>query len=671
MAERFPETMKVSIVIINYNTSDDLERCLKSISYSPPDCEFAITVVDNASTDPGLNGVINRFPDVNWIMSDENTGFAKGANIGVASRQADWYLILNPDIVIQPGSFTNLLEYADKHAQAGLIGPQLLNDDGSIQESCRRFYSFKTLLMRRTILGKFPGGKKIVDEHLMRDFDHLESRPVDWVIGGCILVRHKAIEHIGPMDERFFLYFEDVDWCYRMWQSSWEVHYAADSRFFHRHRRDSAAGLMKKTFWLHLFSMISFYEKWGILVYLLKRWRDPLSKILMWALDMAALNSAFVSAYMLRSLVNPLFPESLFPLAEYRPLQLFASLLASLTFLMLGRYGSGSARRLPTVSERLKQIGVVSLLLLASTYLSHQAVYSRAVLLLFIPMFAVTATIAERLYSDVRNRMEKGWLSLERTLLAGSVEEIKSWLESGIDNREHGIDAVGYVAENPGSDLDLPYLGVPEKMVSLVRQYRVSQVVFWEWPDGSFQMISQLASLREMRVRLRWRLDETSLLKSGARFESFATTPSAVLDPDAGRPAWRYISRLFDIVAGVLMMVISSPVWLFFSGTKRTVGFLTSTGSQQSFKVACSIDGSCKPVICQLPLIMEVIAGRVSLIGSKPLLISMGNAAIDWNLGGSKPSLVGYWSGVDFKQRLLLFWNDPAGLSSVIEETKP
>jgi hypothetical protein len=68
---------------------------------------------------------------------------------------------------------------------------------------------------------------------------------------------------------------------------------------------------------------------------------------------------------------------------------------------------------------------------------------------------------------------------------------------------------------------------------------------------------------------------------------------------------------------------------------------------------------------------MEVIAGRVSLIGSKPLLISMGNAAIDWNLGGSKPSLVGYWSGVDFKQRLLLFWNDPAGLSSVIEETKP
>jgi N-acetylglucosaminyl-diphospho-decaprenol L-rhamnosyltransferase len=662
--------MKVSIVIVNYNTSGDLDRCLESIGHSPPNCQYAVTVVDNASSEPEINRVVAKFPDVNWIMSEENNGFAKGSNIGINSLLAEWYLILNPDIVIQPGAFDRLLAYADNTPKAGLIGPQLLNDDGSIQESCRRFYSFKTLLMRRTLLGRLPAGKRIVDKHMMRDFSHLENRPVDWVIGGCVLVRHSAMDQVGQMDERFFLYFEDVDWCYRMWQSGWEVHYSADSRFFHRHRRDSASGPMKRTFWLHLFSMISFYEKWGVLVYLLKRWRDPLSKILMWSLDMLALNGAFISAYLLRSVVNPLFPENLYPLSEYRPLQLFASLLASFSFLMLGRYRIGAARRLSGLSERFKQVGVVSLLLLASTYLSHQAVYSRAVLLMFIPMFALTTTITERLFAAVRNRMEKGWLYLERTVLVGPVEDLRSWVRNNIDNRENGIDPVGYLADSPEADFDLPYLGTAEDMVSIVRQYRVSQVVFWRWPDSDFKSITQLAILREMRVRLRWRLDETSLLKSGARFESFADDSSAVLDPDSGRPAMKYLSRLLDLVAGLLVLFITVPGWLMFGSNRKFVTYLSSTGCSKTFRVACASDGSSKPVICQLPLFMEVVAGRISFIGDKPLLTAVDDGNSNWDLGGSKPSLAGRWSGINLRQCMSQFWKDPAGINSVIEESK-
>ena len=150
----------------------------------------------------------------------------------------------------------------------------------------------------------------------MLDFDHQSNRPVDWVIGGCMLVRRAAMERTGPMDERFFLYFEDVDWCQRMWQAGFEVVYTPESRFIHRHRRESAQGKFNRTFWLHLGSLISFYEKWGALVWLFKKWREPLLVMLLWALDMAGMAAAFAGAYGLRKLLGSFFNEELYPFAE-------------------------------------------------------------------------------------------------------------------------------------------------------------------------------------------------------------------------------------------------------------------------------------------------------------------------------------------------------------------
>ena len=370
--------MKLAIVIVHYNTSGDLGQCLESLAVYPPSCEHAVIVVDNASDDPGLAAVQERFATVHWILNSENLGYARGANRGLAALQAEYYLILNPDIVAQPGAVDALLAFAAAHPKAGITGPQLLNEDGSIQDSCRRFYTFKTLLLRRTILGKIFSHSHTVDEHLMRDFDHQSSRPVDWVLGGCLLVRRSAMQRTGSMDERFFLYFEDVDWCYRMWQAGYEVHYTSDARFSHRHRRASAKGALHKSFWLHLGSLISFYEKWGMLVYLLKRWREPLVLFLLWSVDMAALWVAFLAAYGLRSIMDPLFPEPLFPLTEYRSLLLFASLLTTLTFFLAGRYRVGRRRRASLPMARLQQVGTVSLLLLAPAHRRRSSVLTLA-----------------------------------------------------------------------------------------------------------------------------------------------------------------------------------------------------------------------------------------------------------------------------------------------------
>ena len=154
--------MKLAVVIINYNSSADLERCLESLAAYPPSVPHEIVIVDNASRDEGLAAVHGKYADLTWLFNTENTGYARGCNQGMAQVAADYYLVLNPDIVVQPGAMDRLLRFADDHPRAGMVGPQLLNEDGSVQTSCRRFYTFRTLLLRRTFLGRiFPDSETV------------------------------------------------------------------------------------------------------------------------------------------------------------------------------------------------------------------------------------------------------------------------------------------------------------------------------------------------------------------------------------------------------------------------------------------------------------------------------------------------------------------------------
>lgn len=666
--------MKLSIVIVNYNTSVDLDRCLESIERCPPRWEHAVVVVDNASSDPELPEIRRRHPGVRWIANSRNEGYSRGANIGMSAVDAEYHLVLNPDIVVLPGSLDALVDFADRTPKAGIVGPQLLNEDGTVQDSCRRFYTLLTLLLRRTFLGKVWRDSAEVDRHLMRDFDHASARPVDWVLGGCMLVRRRALERTGPMDERFFLYFEDVDWCYRMWQAGWDVMYAPDARFVHRHRRDSSGGVLKKSFWFHLVSLISFYEKWGMVVYLIKRWRGALSTLLLWLLDMGALAGAFIGAYGLRSLLNPLFSEDLFPLAEYRPLLNFAFLLVSATFLLMGRYRPGALGRRPRIGPRLQRTAVVSLLLLASTYLSHQNVYSRAVLLMFVPVFALTSGLVENIFHSLRRRMEAGRFNLERTLLVGEPGQLTAWLTGSLPARDPGIDPVGWL-DTTDSDRrplcagGLPCLGGPDDLERVVGRYRVSQVVFWRWPRPGDGDLALLERLHRRRIRLRWRVDEASLFAAGARAETFAGSDTAVLEPGEASAAAALLRRLGDILGGALLAVISAPAYFLL----RPVAGLASApapslagpGGRSAPQVVRDASGAVRPLWWQAPLAVSLLSGRLTLWGSRPGDSGSRAGPDGWRLDLRKPGLTGRWAGPSPRDPWRTLLRDPGGLSGL------
>lgn len=231
--------MNISVIIVNYKTPELLRSCLHSLARYAPDVKDII-VVDNASEDSSVALLKKEFPQCKRIASHVNVGFAKAVNWGITNAREEFILILNPDIIVSPGSVQKLYQELRTHKDLALVAPKLHYPDGSLQYSCCRFQTPAYIIAQRSWLGNTGPGKKLINRVRMADYDHAQARDVDWVIGGCMLVRRKAIEEVGLMDERYWLYIEDMDWCRSFWQAGWRVRYEPSAVMTHHYRRQSA-----------------------------------------------------------------------------------------------------------------------------------------------------------------------------------------------------------------------------------------------------------------------------------------------------------------------------------------------------------------------------------------------------------------------------------------------
>ena len=253
--------LKLSIIIINYNAERLLQQCLTSVFEDKGDIPLEVIVINNNYSDKSFKRFIKQFSEVRFIQNDKNLGFARSVNLGLNYSKGNYVLVLNPDIVVLSNAFNEMLKFMDDHPDAGLISAKLLNPDGSLQYSCRTFYDIKTLLYRRTLL-RWLLPNSIERRHLLLDWDHNEVREVEWVLGTCMMVRRDAIKGVGVLDERFFMYFEDVDWCKRMKKKGWKVFYVPHAQMIHHHMRQSAKRGINRAKIEHFKSMCKFLIKY-------------------------------------------------------------------------------------------------------------------------------------------------------------------------------------------------------------------------------------------------------------------------------------------------------------------------------------------------------------------------------------------------------------------------
>jgi GT2 family glycosyltransferase len=198
-----------------------------------------VVVVDNASTDGTPEMVTSRFPEVKLLQNSENVGFSRAYNQALQESKGRYLLVLNPDCVIHPGALAKLIEFLESEPKAGAVGPRLLNADGSLQFSCRRFPTFAAGLFRNTPLGRIFPGNRYSRQYLMMEWDHSRPQEVDWISGAAMLIRRQTLDEVGPLDEGFYMYCEDVDWCYRARQKGWKIYYLPTAIITHLIGRSS------------------------------------------------------------------------------------------------------------------------------------------------------------------------------------------------------------------------------------------------------------------------------------------------------------------------------------------------------------------------------------------------------------------------------------------------
>ncbi|MEK9129936.1 MAG: glycosyltransferase [Patescibacteria group bacterium] len=263
--------MFLSIAVTNYKANlDTLRKALKSIEEESRDFEHEIIFVDVETNKQTQEMIKKEFPEIIFLSTKKNIGFIKATNLSIQKTQekSKYILYLNADIICKKDSIKKMIDFMEKNSKVGVCGPKLLNIDGGLQYSCFRFYKLWTPAFRRlNFLSKFSFVQKDLNRFLMKDYDRKNPFSVNWLMTASNLIRRKALEEIGSLDERFCMYFSDTDWCRRSWQKKWEVWFIPEAEMIHYHGKGSDGGLLKlfnRLTCIHIKDGIKYFLKYFI-----------------------------------------------------------------------------------------------------------------------------------------------------------------------------------------------------------------------------------------------------------------------------------------------------------------------------------------------------------------------------------------------------------------------
>ena len=253
--------MELSIIIVNYHHSHFLRDCLESVGLTVQKIQFEVIVVDNSSKDLGLISVLNQFPEIRLIDNSTNLGFACANNQGAKIAKGDFLLFINPDTTMKEGAIETMLGHLRSDPSVGIIGPKVLNPNGTIQYSCRKFPTiWSGLFNRYSLMTHFFPNNRHSRDYLMSDYDHNSACSVDWVSGCCMMIPASVFRKANGFDENYFLFIEDIDLCQTMKKEGYRVYYFPSSQILHR-ISSSNARIAPQTIIKRHKGMIYYYKK--------------------------------------------------------------------------------------------------------------------------------------------------------------------------------------------------------------------------------------------------------------------------------------------------------------------------------------------------------------------------------------------------------------------------
>mgnify|MGYP000380341556 CR=1 FL=1 len=560
----------VSVIIVNYNVRVFLETCLRSLERALSGLKSEIIVVDNASDDGSVEMLRQKFPTVKVIVNEKNIGFSAANNKGLKEASGKYLLLLNPDTIVQEDTVRTMYDFMENEQQAGLAGCKILNPDGSLQLACRR--SFPTPWVAFTkIMGLsnlFPMSK-IFGRYNLAYLDPDKSYEVDSVSGSFMFIRRSTLDQIGGLDEKFFMYGEDLDLCYRIKKAGWKIFYIHSTRVIHYKgesvRRsdidevkvfyEAMRLFVRKHF--HTNPLTGFILGVGIT---LRQWLATLAKasktIRTILIDCIVVNAALLAGELIWFGEIFRLPSYAYPVTTTVP-----AFIIIISLYFAGAYTSRKFSVMHITGAVIAAYVVIS----ALTFFFKEYGFSRMVVVISglinfvaLPGWRVMAWTIRRVPGT-----GKSSIFGRRTLIVGIGKDGQTVLHKLKERIAGGYEIVGFIdvdRKKIGEFIDgVEILGSIDNIGKVIEENRVSEVIFSTDSLSYGSILSIIARLRNPGVNFRLVPSSMEVIIGKTHIDVLDDIPLVEIEYNINRLRNKIVKRIFDIVISLIMIIFVYP----------------------------------------------------------------------------------------------------------------
>jgi len=566
---------ELSIIIVNYNVKAFLQNCLLSIKKATEKIDSEIIVVDNASDDGSIELIKKNFEDVILVESPVNLGFSKANNLGLKISQGKYICLINPDTIVEENTFEVMINFMENHPDVGLAGCKILNPDGTFQLACRRSFPTPWVAFTKIIgLSKLFPKSKLFAKYNLTYLDENQSYEVDAVSGSFMFLRRDVYEKIGGLDETFFMYGEDLDYCYRVKQAGYKVYYVHSTQIIHfkgestkrsnidelKHFYDAMRLFVRKHFsgsWIIELILQAAINIRSFLAFIGKRFLILTAIIV----DFILFNLSVLLAEIIYMKISGFsgFPDYAYPTVFIVPAGSFV-----LIAYLLGSY---QIKNLP-ISKLYPSLLISFLFTSSLTYFFKDYAFSRAIvlityLLLFfvLPGWRVLLKIIFKYPKDSRQSLFEA-----NTLIVGTNEAAVELLNRLRKSYNYYYDVVGLIDRDRkriGEKInDVEIIGSLDTLGKVIREKGITEVIFASDFLPYNQILSIVSANQNQNVHFHLADKNYDFIISKKDVLELNELPLIEIEYNISMPVHRFIKRAFDILLGVFLLFTLYPIFL-------------------------------------------------------------------------------------------------------------
>jgi len=622
----------VSLLIVSYNVRQYIAHAIDAIIKSDLD-DFEIIIIDNNSFDNTASYLKERYShlrQIKIVQNEENIGFGKAINQAASLAKGQYYLILNPDTIIQEETISTLKEYLDSNPEVGMVGPKILNADGTLQLACKR--SFPTLgVALPKLLGFsriFPKSKW-AGKYNLTYLDEDEISSVDAISGSCMFIRSFLFHELKGFDERFFMFGEDLDLCSRIWKNNYEIHYVPTTQIVH-YQGESVKSAPFDSINAFYNAMILFVDKhfsfgtgWLMKfaircgIYIRKFFSmigEKRSQILSVTIDAILILLAFIIAISMR-------------FSNFEPITMSKGLIPAIYvifWICVGFIFQLYNRYILSYSRAIISSVTGFFLAVAFTYFFKQYAFSRfviifgsAIISILIPGWRVFVhfLMARGLLNQVKQK--NPILFTRKTFIVGADAEGLRIANSLLKRFDTGLELIGIVdTKLPEEDNKLPidFIGRLSDLRDLVVKHSIRELIFSTSAFTNKEILHLMNQTKDLRLTYRMIPRQQEILLGKASIEDIGDLSFLNIEYSLFYSLHRLTKRIFDLTISFITLIIFSPIILVLLLLKK--GVQRQYWGIEGKKFEVTIFNVNSRFIRELPLFFAVLLGNLSLVGS-------------------------------------------------------